>query len=411
MRIMFLGQHYAPEDVSGAILATELASDLITQAHQVSFITSAPSYPRGEVYRGYQNTFLSKQNISKVTVIRTWSYISPSKSFWPRILNYGTFSISAFLAGILAGRPEVILSFSPPLPLGISAWLLSKIWRVPWVLRVEDLYPDAAIQAGVLRNKAVIKFFYSLEKFLYQHATHISVISEGFKQNLISKGIDQSKLTVIPVWADPKAVVPGCKENAFRKEHELDGQFVVLYAGNMGHNSSLEDVLAAAELLKDNKKVKFVLVGEGVRKAELSHIAEEKNLSNVLFLPYQPRERYAEMMAAADMSLVTLNATSSWTSLPSKTFNIMSSQRPILAITPSQSEIAAIVRDTHCGINVLPGEPHQIVEAILSVKNNPSRLEEMGVNGRAYLIANYSREKCVDLYEAMLKQVLSKSVK
>ncbi len=122
-----------------------------------------------------------------VHVVRTWSYISPNKGFWSRIWNYATFSASALYGALLAGRPQIMMSYSPPLPLGVTAGLLSWLWNVPWVLRVEDLYPDAAVATGVLRNRLAISFFFRLEKFLYDKATHVSLISDGFRQNLLKR--------------------------------------------------------------------------------------------------------------------------------------------------------------------------------------------------------------------------------
>jgi colanic acid biosynthesis glycosyl transferase WcaI len=368
-----MAQHYAPEEVSGAVLATELAEDQV-------------------------------EMLGGVRVVRIWSYISPCKSFWRRMLNYGTFSASAFYGGLLAGRPDVILSYSPPLPLGISAWLLSRLWRVPWVLRVEDLYPDAAVAAGVLRNRAAIAIFTSLERFLYRRATHISLISEGFRENLLGKGVPGAKLSVVPVWADPDLVRPGTKENGFRREHGLSGKFVVMYAGALGLTSSLEDVLQAACHLRDEADVWFVLVGEGIKKESLIRFAEQKGLHKVTFLPFQPRSTFSELMAAADISLVTLNPASSPFSLPSKVFSIMASGRPILAVVPLESEVAQLVQAGDCGVCVTPGQPQILASTILEMKSHRDRLSRLGQNGRVLLESRFSRQQCVHRTEELLKQ-------
>ena len=334
MRIMFMAQCYAPEDVSAAVLITELATDLVRRGHQVAFITGAPNYPQGRVFAGYPNRAYQVEWLEGVRVVRTWSYISPSKGFWPRLLHYGTYSASAFYGGLFAGKPDVIVSYSPPLPLGVSAWLLSRLWQVPWVLELEDLYPDAAVAAGVLRSRRVIAFFSAMERFLYRHATHISVISESFRTNLDRKGVPAEKMTLIPVWADPDIVRPLPKENRFRQRLGLSGKLVVMYAGNLGLTSCLEDVIDAAKLLKEAADICFVIVGEGVKKDDLAAMAQDAALTNVMFLPYQPREVFPEMLAAADVGLVTLNHSSASSSLPSKIFNVMASARPILAVAP-----------------------------------------------------------------------------
>ena len=255
---------------------------------------------------------------------------------------------------------------------------------------------------GVLRNPTIIHFFSAMERFLYQRATHISLICENFRRNLLGKGINAKKITLIPVWADPDLVQPMQKENAFRKQNNLVGKFVVMYAGNLGLTSSLEDVLGAAEFLKEDPDIRFVIIGEGVKKISLEELSRERGLKNVSFLPYQPREIFSEMMAAADLSLVTLNQNSSLTSLPSKIFNIMSSGRPILAIAPPESEIAHLVEVADCGMTVPPEHAELLSRTIMSIKHQGNRLKEMGQNGREQLLEKYSRAGCVDMFENML---------
>ena len=402
MHILFMAQCYAPEDVSAAVLITELATDLVKRGHDVTVVTGAPNYPQGRIFKGYRNRFYAVETLEGVRVIRTWSYISPSKKILPRLFHYGTYSATAFYGGLFAGRPDVIVSYSPPLPLGLSAWLLGRIFRVPWVLQLEDLYPDAAIAAGVMTNKKLINFFLGMEKFLYRHAQRISVISKNFRQTLLEKGIRNSKIKIIPIWADPDKVRPMSKQNAFRREHGLNDKFVVMYAGNIGHTSCLEDILDAAEILQAKKDIQFVIVGEGVKKESLEAEMQARQLNNILFLPFQPREAFPEMLAAADLGLVTLNAGAALSSLPSKIFNVMASARPVLAVTPPGSEIMQIVEEAGCGWNVPPQSPEKLAEVIIQLKEHESELTQIGQNGRACLEKNYSRNHCVDEYEKML---------
>ena len=405
MNILFLAQCYAPENVSASVLITELAVDLVKRGNQVSMVTSVPNYPYGRVFPGYKNKFYQSERLDGVNVIRTWSYISPERTFWPRLLHYGSYSATAFYGGLFYGKPDVIVSYSPPLPLGISAWLLSRIWGVPWVLQLEDLYPDAAVAAGVLRNRKVIAFFSAMERFLYSHATHISIISESFRRNLINKGVPEVKMALIPVWADPDEVQPMSTYNSFRNALGLNDKFVLLYAGNMGLTSSLEDIVEAADKLRGYPKICFVLVGEGVKKQPLEKLAESKGLSNILFLPYQAREIFPEVLAAADISFVTLNQDSSVSSLPSKVFNLMASARPILSVSPPESELASLIIKSGCGVNVPVGQPGLLADQICVLLEQPERLEDMGRRGRTLLENRFSRKQCVDQYEIMLKHV------
>jgi len=397
-----MAQCYAPEDVSAAVLITELATDLVKRGHRVSVVTGAPNYPYGRVFKGYRNQLCQVEILEGVRVIRTWSYISPSKKTLPRLFHYGTYSATAFYGGLAAGRPDVLVSYSPPLPLGLSAWLLSRVWHIPWVLQLEDLYPDAAIAAGVMTNKKVVSFFLAMEKFLYQNAQRVSVISEGFRQTLLTKEVPDSKIEVIPVWADPDEVRPLPRENAFRHEHGLAGKFVVMYAGNIGLTSCLEDVLQTAEIFREQTRIQFVLVGEGAKKEALKAELQSRQLTNVVFLPYQPREIFPEMLAAADIILVTLNAGAALSSLPSKIFNGMASARPILTVAPLGSELAQIVREAGCGWTVPPGAPLELAVTLAQLMGQDPLLMQAGQNGRAHLEKYYSRNHCIGAYEKML---------
>ena len=370
-------------------------------------MTCAPNYPQGKVFPGYRNWLHQVERRAGVRVIRTWSYISPRRDFWRRILNFGTFSLSAFFGGLMAGKVDVIMSYSPPLTLGITAWLLSRMRSIPWALRVEDLYPEAAVAAGILKNRTAIRFLERLERFLYQQAEHISLISEGFRQNIAAKGIPPEKLSVAPVWADADLVRPMAKENGFRRTYSLEDKFVVMYAGALGLTSALEDVVEAASFLQHDLSVQFVFVGQGVKKDPLMRLCQERGLVNIQFLPFQPREQFAEMMAAADVSLVTLNLASARFSMPNKVFNIMSSGRPILAVTPADSEVAGLIQKWACGVNVPPGQPQTLVQAILEMKIDGARLEQLGHNGRLALEANFSRQRCVDIFEQTFQQVVA----
>jgi len=402
LKILFLAQCYAPEEVSAAVLITELAQDLAARGHQVSVATIAPNYPYGRVYAGYRNRLYQVEMLNGVSLVRTWSYISPHKTFWRRLLLQGTYCATALYGGLLAGKPDVLVSYSPPLPLGLTAWLLSALWQVPWVLQVMDLFPEAAVAAGYLQNPSVIALFSKMATFQYRRAAHISLIAEAFRQNLLSKNVPAARISLIPVWADPEFIRPLPKDNLFRRQQGLDGKFVVLYAGTIGHTSCLEDVLDAADNLRGLPEVCFVLIGEGLKKAGLQAAARQRGLDNVRFLPFQPRETFAQVLAAADVSLVTLNASAAGSSLPSKVFNSMASARPILAVAPPESELARLVLTAGCGAVVPPDRPAEMADQVRRFQQNPQQCAEMGRRGREQLEQQYGRRGCVDRYEQML---------
>lgn len=408
MHILLMGQHFWPEDISGAVLATQFAESLIARGHQVTFATCFPNYPKGIVFDGYRGKLFSQETHNEVAIIRTWSYTAPKEAIKGRFVNYATFSLTAFVAGLVARPPDIIMSYSPPMPLSLTALLISKLRRVPWVLRVEDLFPEYAIKAGVIRNRTLIRVLEWFEKLFYRHAVHVSVIADGFRQKLMERGVPPDKVSVIPVWADPGEVKPMPPNTAFRAEYGWQDKFIILYTGNLGLTCALEDALDAAELLLPHKDIQFVIVGEGLKKSGLITMAEEKQLTNVSFLPYQSRERFPELLATANITLVTLNEDSHATSLPSKTFNYMACARPILTMAPLQSELSQIVGGADAGVCVPPAEPDKLAQAILALKADPASQQKMGRNGRELLETQYSREHCIDMYVAIFDRFTNK---
>ncbi len=268
---------------------------------------------------------------------------------------------------------------------------------MPWILRVEDLFPDAAISVNVINNKLIIKFLYFIEKFLYDKAQHISLISEGFKKILNTKGISEKKISVTPVWVDSTKITPKTSSK-FRNDNNLSEKFIVMYSGNMGITSALEDILDAAVMLRDVPFIIFVLIGEGNKKKSIIEFIESNHLINVLVFPYQPRDAYNDLLAAADLGLVTLNPNSSAFSLPSKTFSIMASGRPVFAVTPKNSEISQLIRAENCGINVEPGDPELIAKQIIELASQKEKLKMFSQNGRIAVEEKFSRAVCVNSF-------------
>jgi colanic acid biosynthesis glycosyl transferase WcaI len=404
MRILMMGQHFWPEEVSGAVLATQLAESLIQRGHDVTFATSFPNYPQGVVFEGYRGKWFAREYYNNVEIIRTWSYVTPEKALKRRVINYGTFSASVFYAGLIARRPDIVMSYSPPMPLSLTVYLLSRLRQIPWILRVEDLFPEYAEKLGIVKSKGLVRTLESFERFFYRNATHISVISEGFRQKLLERGVPSNKLSVTPVWADPDEIKPMPHHTELRREYNWHDKFIVLYAGNIGMTSSIEEALCAAEILNDYNDIQFVIVGEGVKKADLIQLARTKGLSNISFLPYFPRERFPELLASANALLVTLNETAQSTSLPGKTFSYLASGRPILAVAPTNSELSQLIRAANAGLCVPVGTPTELADAILALKGSPGMQTEMGHNGRKLLETKFSRDHCVTLYETMFER-------
>ncbi len=407
MRILLLTQYYAPESVGPAIWLQELATELASRNHEITVLTAFPNHPEGRIFREYRGHFHQREMIDGIPVVRCWLHATPSKKFWSRAVSFATFTGSSLAIGLLLSEYfDVIYTILQPLTLGITARLLGIKTRSKVVLNIQDIHPYAAIALGVLRNPIAIRSLQILEKWNYQKADHIVVISDGFKENLIAKGVLRNKVTTISNWADPAFISPGVKQNDFRTELGVDREFTLIYSGGLTHNSNLEPVIDAAELLRDEPFV-FVIVGEGVKKRSLQHLAEDRQLENVRFRPFVPLKSYPDVLRAADMNLVTLSSQATYTSVPSKVFKQMASGRPILAITAEGNELDRLAKSASFGLRVPPDDPACLAEVLRWANKHPVELEEMGANGRRYLERYYSRSHCVEQLDQVLQRVVS----
>jgi colanic acid biosynthesis glycosyl transferase WcaI len=396
MRVLLLTQYFKPETVGAAIWIHELALDLAARGHEVMVLTAFPNYPAGVVFKEYRGRFWQDETIDGVEVSRTWIYSTNSKSFWKRAFQFGSFCLGSLALGLFRRfRPDVIYAILPPLPLGVSAVLLGAAKRARVVLNIQDIYPRAAVALGVLKNKRAIHFFEAMERWIYHRADRIVVISDGFHEDLLAKGVPAGRLFVVKNWADPSFIRPGGKDNSFRHVLNPNGRFLVIYSGGLTHNSQLEPLLLAAVELQSDPFL-FVIVGDGVRKEKLQHFVAERRLQNVVFKPFQPLDRYPEVLLSADLTLVTLSPNAGSVSVPSKIFKQMAAGRPILAITPDSSELERLVRDARCGITVAPGDISTLVQNLRWARNHPEELDEMGRNARSYLEENHSRARCTE---------------
>jgi colanic acid biosynthesis glycosyl transferase WcaI len=289
----------------------------------------------------------------------------------------------------------------------VPATILSWLNDCPVVLNLQDILPDAAINTGLLRNKALIGIFKALEKFAYHQAHKIAAIAEGFEENLRSKGVDPDKITLIRNWVDVNFVKPMPKENAFRREHGLEGKFVVMYAGNIALTQGLETVVQSARYLGHLPDVQIVVVGEGRALDALQRLRERFELTNVKLLPFQPRETLPTMLAAADVGLVVQKQNVICFNMPSKIPTILASGRPILASVPSGGTAAKAVRQSGGGEIVPPEDPQALALAIQKLYENPELCARLGRQARHFAMQHYSFENALDSYESLFAELAS----
>ena len=266
-------------------------------------------------------------------------------------------ALFAGMAGVWLPAFDAALVYSPPLPLALAALALCRARRRPLIVNIQDLFPQSAIDLGLLNNPYLIRIFKGLESFLYRHADLVAVHSEGNRRHVLNAGGKFGKVTVVPNWIDTKAIQPGSRENGLRASLGLDHHFVVSFAGIMGYSQDLETVLHSARILKDQKDIVFLMVGDGVEKFKLQKLARENQLDNVLFLPMQPKDKYPEVLLASDLCLATLRPEVKTPVVPSKILSIMAAGRPVLASLPLDGDAPRLIAEAQCGRAIAPSDP------------------------------------------------------
>jgi|UPI000365DCDE colanic acid biosynthesis glycosyl transferase WcaI len=411
MRILIYSYNYYPEPIGIAPLMTELAEGLVKRGHQVRVITAMPNYPERRIYKEYRNKLYLTEYKNGVQIQRSYVRIRPQPNLLDRILLDASFVITSFLPALNGWRPDVILTTSPSLPACIPTTLLGWLYNCPVVLNLQDILPDAAIHLGLLKSKLLIKIFTALEKFAYHTATKISVISDGFVENLLAKNVEPNKIVQIPNWVDVNFIRPLPKENnIFRLTHNLNGKFVVLYSGNIALTQGLETVVKAASRLRHIPDIAFVIVGEAKGLQRLQQECQNWGADNVLLLPFQPRERLPEMLAAADVGLVVQKKNVISFNMPSKIQVLLASGRAIIASVPENGTAAKAIQKSSGGIIVPPEDSDALAKAILHLYQHPKKVITLGYNSRQYAVEQYAFEQALNQYESLFQTLTTAGV-
>ncbi len=407
MKVLIISHFFYPEMMAIAKRVMELGETLIEQGNEVTVLTGFPNYPDGIVLPEYRGKLFQVEYIKRMKVIRTCIYASHNKIFGARLANNISFMASSILRGFfLKDKPEVILAISPPLFTGVSAYVLSKFMKIPFVFDVQDMYPDTAIDFGMLKNRYAISSAKWLEKRIYQGAKKIAVISNGFKENLVHKGIDSGKIEIIPNWVDTNRFHPNTESKHIRQEFNLTNKFVVIFVGSLGIGQKPQNIILTADKLKTQKDIMFVFVGGGVEKKECILLQQKLGLQNVLFIPPQPMEIIPNYIVASDVCLVHLRDIPVFNiTVPSKTYEYMASSRPIIMAVKGDAK--KLVENARCGLYVEPENPDLLAKAILTLYDDKRLGIEYGKNGRVDAVENYSKDIVTSYYMQMLSNILS----
>jgi colanic acid biosynthesis glycosyl transferase WcaI len=409
--ILVLTLVFPPDGVSTAVIVGDLCADLKAAGHDVTVVTTVPHYNRDVEAEAHQplvrtwGPLLYRSEFEGVPVLHVAMPRKGAKVLL-RLLAWIQFHVLSLIASVaLVRRVDVIVAPSPPLTVGVCAWLLGRLYRAPYVYNVQELYPDIAITLGALKSRWMITALFALERFVYARARVITVIADRMRRRLLEKSVPADKVRLIPNFVDVNTMAPLPKANGFSREHGLDQAFVVTYAGNMGPAQGLETLLEAAALLRHETGLRFLLVGEGVLQDRLKAIARDRGLENVLILPHQSYAVVPQIYAASDVCLVPLAPSTGSDAVPSKVYRIMACARPVLACADPDSDLAELIRLAQCGIVVPPGSPETLAQAVSDAMRSLSVCTAMGQAGRAHVMAHYARGSISAQYEALVREV------
>ena len=411
MHIEFFTTYFKPDITANGILMTQLAEELAAQGHTLTVVTSMPHYSTNRIWPEYQGKLWVRERWAEnIEVIRLYIHVPQDKTnLLGRLLGYISFNLLALITLLWLPKYDLLFVPSPPLTNGLVGWLVSRLRRVPFVYNVQDIYPDVAVRLGVLKNPRLIRFFAWMERFVYSKAAAVSVISQGFRRNLLAKGVADEKIHVIPNFVDDAFIAPQARENDFSRAQNLANHFVVLFAGNVGLSQGLECVLQAAQRLRRHPEILFLIVGNGAAKAALVQQAADMALDNVRFLPFLPHEQVASMYAAAHVGIVPLRHGVAQESVPSKVFSILGAARPVIAAVDADSDTAMLIDEAGCGLCIAPEDADALAEAILQLRNAPETAQQMGQAGFVHVRGRYTKQHVAEQYARFFQSTTTAS--
>jgi glycosyltransferase involved in cell wall biosynthesis len=402
MHILLIHQAFAALDEAGGTRHFEMASYLVQRGHRVTIIASPVSYLTGQSRQASRRWVETETPLPGVTILRSYTYSALHRSFVHRVFSFLSFMISSFLVGLGVRSVDLVWGTSPPIFQGVTAWLLARLKRVPFLLEIRDLWPAFAIAVGVLRNPLLIRASHWLERFLYRHADRVMVNSPGFIEHVT--GLGARWVELVPNGADPTMFDPSLDGAAFRQQHHLEGKFIVLYAGAHGLSNDLGVMIEAAHQLANEDTIQFVLIGAGKEKAGLMTQAQTLGLSNVLFLPPIPKADMNQALAASDACVAILKPLDWYkTTYPNKVFDYMAAGRPVVLVI--DGVIRQVVEAAGAGLFVPPGDPSALAAAVRCLAKNPPQVQKMGVAGRVCIEKDFAREPLTAKLELILEEM------
>lgn len=412
MKIVVWGINYAPEQTGIAPYNTGLCEHLAAAGHDVRMLTTFAYYPAWKKADGDRGRLYRTDRVRGVPVHRCWHYVPAQPTASKRILHEASFVFTSWLRLLCLPRPDVMVVVSPPLLLGAAAWLAGLLKRRPYVFHVQDMQPDAAVMLGLLRPGKLTRLLYGLERFGYRRAALVSGITPGMLRMFTAKGLPPERQVLFPNWtATAAADIPA--RGAFRRRLGIGPEtFLAVYSGNLGRKQGLDIVLGAAKELQAQPstaggagipEIRIVLAGDGVEKAALQEQVSRERLDDVMLLPLQPAAAYREMLADADVCLVTQQPGSGALFFPSKLLTILAHGRPVVAVADPGGELDRAIREGGFGWSVPPGRANDLAQALALAAGNAGERETRAARGLGW-VREFEEGRVLAAFEATLRE-------
>jgi len=391
MKILFLSENFPPETNAAATRVFERAIYWTRAGHQVTVITSAPNFPGGKLMNGYKNRWHQTEKMSGIHVVRVKTFISANQGVIRRGFDFLSFFLTATVVGLFQKRPDVVAATSPQFFAAVAAWSVSGLRRLPFVFELGDLWPASISAVGAMEQGFLLSMMENIELFLYRRSARVAALTQAFKANLIARGISGDKIDVVLNGVDLPRYAPSPPDVALAGEWGLVDKFVIGYVGTHGMAHGLINVLDAAEKISGRENIRFLLVGAGAEREKLVIDAKMRELTNVVFMPPQPKEAMPRVWSLCNVALVHLRNLPAFAEvIPSKMFEAMAMGLPILLSLPDGE--AKEILDRHgAGVWVQPENPGALADAAKALCDNPEKLSSLSAASLA-AAPSHSRE-------------------
>jgi len=410
MRILVIHQYYLADGQPGGSRFNELARLWAESGHDVTVIAGTVNYATGDVDPKYRGKWVVAERDGQVKVLRCHVPSTYGSSYAGRMWAFFGFTLSSTTAALFHSRPDVIVATSPPLITALPGAIAARVRPrpVPWVFEVRDLWPESAVTTGVLsRNGALTRVLYGLERFAYSTCDRINVLTPAFRDDIVKRGLaSEAKIVFVPNGADAELFMPGPRDNEVRRELGWGDRFVVMYAGAHGRANALGQLVDAAERLVSRPDILIACVGDGPERKRLKEEARRRGLSNIQFCGPQPKDRMPDVVNACDVGAAVLQDNPTFrTVYPNKVFDYMACERPVLLAIDGVAR-KLVCDEARAGLFARPEDADSIANAIVALADDPVARAEMGSRGRAWVLANCTRESLANKYLDILADLV-----